>query len=167
MLFRSMDYPMSYNCADSIMIEIASVTPIYGGISFDRINNVGLQWPCPDKDHPGTKFLHKDKFPRGKGKFHPVNFVPPKEPEDKKLPFVLSTGRQLYQFHTGTMTRKSAVIDQVSPTGYVEINTADAARLGISNGDNVEVSTRRGSVITPAKVTDGIEIGRASCKERV
>jgi formate dehydrogenase (NADP+) alpha subunit len=156
---KKMDYPMSYTCADSIMDEIASVTPIYGGISYDRINDTGLQWPCPDKDHPGTKFLHKGKFSRGKGKFHPVNFMPPKEPEDKKFPFVLSTGRQLYQFHTGTMTRKSAVIDQVSPTGYVEINTADAAKLGISNGDNVEVSTRRGKVITPAKVTDGIEKG--------
>jgi len=156
---KKMDYPMSYDHAGNIMDEIASVAPIYGGISFDRIDDVGLQWPCFDKDHPGTKFLHNGKFSRGKGKFHPVSFIPAREPEDKEYPFVLSTGRQLYQFHTGTMTRKSAVIDQVSPTGYVEINTADAARLGISNGDNVEVSTRRGSVVTPAKVTDGIEKG--------
>ena len=154
-----MGYPMSYDCPSKIMEEIASVSPIYGGISYDRIDEVGLAWPCLDKDHPGTKFLHKGKFSRGKGKFHPVTFIPAKESTDKKYPFVLSTGRQLYQFHTGTMTRKSAVINQVSPTGYVEIQLDDAADLGISNGDRVEVKTRRGCVETNAKVTENIEPG--------
>ena len=152
-------YPMSYDSAGQIMDEIALVTPIYGGISFDRIDSVGLQWPCPDKDHPGTKYLHKGRFTRGKGKFHPVPFKAPAESPGRKFPFVLSTGRQLYQFHTGTMTRKSAAINQVSPTGYVEIQIEDAGKLGIADGDRVEVVTRRGKVSTLAKVTKNIEKG--------
>ncbi|MCJ7693166.1 MAG: formate dehydrogenase subunit alpha, partial [Sedimentisphaerales bacterium] len=134
-------YPMSYNNASEIMDEIASVSPIYGGMSFDRIESLGLQWPCLDKEHPGTRYLHKGKFTRGKGKFHAVEFKPPNEVPDKKYSFVLTTGRQLYQFHTGTMTRKSKAVNQVSPTGYVEINPADAAKLKITDGDTVEVIT--------------------------
>jgi formate dehydrogenase alpha subunit len=154
-----MGYPMSYEGANKIMDEIASVCPIYAGMSFDRIDAIGLQWPCLDKNHPGTRYLHKGTFKRGKGKFHAVEFVAADELPDEDYPFVLTTGRQLYQFHTGTMTRKSAAINQVSPTGYVEIHPEDAARLGISNGQKVEVATRRGRVITPAKVTNNIEEG--------
>jgi len=154
-----MGYRMQYDGAETIMNEIASVTPIYGGISFDRIDSVGLQWPCTDKDHPGTKYLHKEKFTRGMGKFHPVEFKAPAEEPSDEYPFVLSTGRQLYQFHTGTMTRKSAAINQVSPTGYVEIHIEDAGKLGIADGDSVEVVTRRGRVSTLAKVTRSIESG--------
>ena len=154
-----MGYPTGYNNAGEIMDEIASVSPIYGGISFDRIESVGLQWPCTDKNHPGTKYLHKGKFTRGKGKFHEVLYKAPKESPNDEYPFVLSTGRQLYQFHTGTMTRKSKVVNQVSPTGYVEIHPDDAERLEIANDDNVEVSTNRGKVATIAKVTDNIGAG--------
>jgi len=154
-----MGYPMAYGHADKIMDEIATVTPIYGGMSFERIDSVGLQWPCPDKGHPGTRFLHEGTFKRGKGKFHAVEYKAANELPDEKYPFVLTTGRQLYQFHTGTMTRKSAVINQVSPTGYVEIHPDDAARLEISSGENVEVITRRGKVNTPARVTSSIEKG--------
>ena len=154
-----MGYPMSYEGADKIMDEIAAVTPIYGGMSFERIDKVGLQWPCSDKNHPGTKFLHEGTFKRGKGKFHAVEFTAADELPDEKYPFVLSTGRQLYQFHTGTMTRKSAVINQVSPTGYVEIHPDDAAELGISSGESIEVITRRGKVATLARVTGNIEKG--------
>jgi formate dehydrogenase alpha subunit len=154
-----MGYPMSYEGAYKIMDEIVSVTPIYGGISFERIDSVGLQWPCPDKGHPGTRFLHKGTFKRGKGKFHAVEFIAADELPDEDYPFVLTTGRQLYQFHTGTMTRKSAVINQVSPTGYVEMHPDDAERLEISSGENVEVITRRGRVITPARVSSRIEKG--------
>jgi len=154
-----MGYPMSYDCAGRILDEIASVSPIYGGMSFDRIDSVGLQWPCPDKDHPGTRYLHKGKFTRGKGKFHAVEFKDPVELPSKKFPFVLSTGRLLYQFHTGTMTRKSSAINQVSPTGFVEIHTDDARRLDIADGQTVEVSTARGKVTTLAKVTPNIGRG--------
>ena len=154
-----MGYPMAYESASQIMEEIASVTPIYGGISFDRLDKAGLQWPCPDRQHPGTKYLHADRFTRGKGKFHAVEFKSPAEMPGEEFPFVLSTGRQLYQFHTGTMTRKSRAIHQVSPTGYVEIHADDAERLGIANDQMVEVTTSRGQVTTPARVTTSIEKG--------
>ncbi len=154
-----MGCPMRYECASEIMDEIASVSPIYGGIAFDRIEEIGLQWPCLDKDHPGTKYLHKRTFARGKGKFHAVEFKEPDEKPGNKFPFVLSTGRQLYQFHTGTMTRKSRAIHQVSPTGYVEIHCDDAKKLNIANGDAVKVITKRGKAVTNAKVTDKIEKG--------
>jgi formate dehydrogenase alpha subunit len=154
-----MGYPMTYGAAAQIMDEIAARTPIYGGISYDRLETTGLQWPCPNRQHPGTKYLHADRFTRGKGKFHAVAFKPPAETPGQEFPFVLSTGRQLYQFHTGTMTRKSRAIHQVSPTGYVEVHADDAERLGIVDGQMVEVSTRRGRVTTPARVTTGIEKG--------
>ncbi|MFA6426446.1 MAG: formate dehydrogenase subunit alpha [Phycisphaerae bacterium] len=158
-LAAKMGYNMHYNGSNNIMDEVASISPIYGGISFSRIDPLGIQWPCPHKEHPGTKYLHKDKFTRGKGKFHPVQFRLPAESVSEQYPFVLSTGRLLYQFHTGTMTRKSPAINQVSPTGYVEINSDDADRLGINSGDNVLVSTVRGNVTTLAKVTNDIEKG--------
>jgi formate dehydrogenase alpha subunit len=154
-----MGYAMSYEGADEVMDEIADLCPIYGGISFERIETVGLQWPCLDKEHPGTRYLHEGMFKRGKGKFHAVEFAAAAELADKEYPFVLTTGRQLYQFHTGTMTRKSAVINQVSPTGYVEIHPDDAVELGISDGGNVEVMTRRGKVNTLARVTGNIAKG--------
>jgi len=144
--------PMQYENASEIMDEIASVSPLYGGIAFDRIESVGLQWPCLDRDHPGTKYLHKGQFKRGKGKFHPVCFKEPAELPSKKFPFVLSTGRQLYQYHTGTLSRKSPAIHQKSPTGYVEIHFKDAEKYGIKDGDTVEVSTARGKVTTKASV---------------
>lgn len=153
-------YPMHYDHPSEIMDEIASVTPIYGGISFDRIDKGGLAWPCPDKNHPGTPYLHKGTFKRGQGKFHPVEFHEPDEMPDDRYPLILSTGRLLYQFHTGTMSRKSKPIDQVSPTGFVEINPEDAEKLGIHNGDLVQVFTRRGKVRTTARVTAETAKGR-------
>ena len=150
--------PMQYESASEIMDEIASLSPIYGGISYDRIESVGLQWPCLDKDHPGTKYLHKDEFKRGKGKFHPVLFREPAELPDKNFPFILSTGRQLYQYHTGTLSRKSTAIHQKSPTGYVEIHFKDAMECGIEDGDSVEVATTRGKVTTKASV--GTQVAR-------
>jgi predicted molibdopterin-dependent oxidoreductase YjgC len=152
-------YHMAFKDAAAIMDEIAFVSPIYGGIAYNRIESVGLQWPCPDYTHPGTVYLHKDTFKRGKGKFHAAPYRPPAEEPDEEYPFVLSTGRQLYQFHTGTMTRKSKAIHQVSPTGYVEIHAGDAAKLGIANDDQVSVSTRRGRITTHALVTERVVRG--------
>jgi len=152
-------FEMHYENASQIMGEIASVSPIYGGISFERIEKVGLQWPCPDKNHPGMKYLHKDKFTRGKGKFHPVHFKEPAELPGKEFPFVLSTGRLLYQYHTGTLTRRVPAINQKSPTGYVEIHFQDAREYGIKDGDPVEVSTRRGKVTTIASVGTAVAKG--------
>jgi len=154
-----MGYPMKYRGPKAIMNEIASLTPIYGGIAYNRIEKVGLQWPCPDKNHPGTRYLHAGAFKRGRGKFHPVQYKPASETTDEQYPFLLSTGRQLYQFHTGTLTRKSNAINQVSPTGYIEINPDDAQRLGIAAGESVEVSTKRGTVVTEARVTTEVAKG--------
>ncbi|MFC1734878.1 formate dehydrogenase subunit alpha [Candidatus Hydrogenedentota bacterium] len=152
-------YEMDYADASKIMDEIASVSPIYAGIAHNRLENLGLQWPCLDKEHPGTKFLHEGTFKRGNGKFHAVEFIEPAELPDDEYPLVLSTGRQLYQFHTGTMSRKSRAIHQVSPTGYVEINPTDAEARGVVDGAQVQVATRRGEVTTVARVTDAITKG--------
>lgn len=156
---RAMGYPMAYDNSAAIMDEIASVSPIYGGISHERIESVGLQWPCADKNHPGTKFLHEGTFKRGKGKFHAVPYRDPDELTSSDFPFVLTTGRELYQYHTGTLTRRSPAIDQKSPTGYVEIHPGDAKKLGITHGEDVEVETSRGRVTTPARITRGIGKG--------
>ena len=158
-LSAEMGYPMAYSHPAEIMDEIASLTPIYGGMFYDRLDDVGIQWPCPDKEHVGTRFLHKGTFKRGKGRFHAVEFREPAELPDKKYPLILSTGRILYQFHTGTLSRKSAAIAQVSPTGYVEIHPDDAKKYGIREGDEVKVTTRRGKVTTLASITPTVSKG--------
>ena len=155
----AMGYPMSYAGAGEIMDEIAALTPIYGGMSYGRLEDEGLQWPCLDGEHPGTVYLHKDRFAKGKGTFHGVRFRDPAEVPDAEYPFILSTGRQLYQFHTGTLTRKSPVIDQRSPTGYVEISCEDARELGIADNAHVVVSTRRGEVVTRARLGENVASG--------
>lgn len=149
-----MGYEMKYNSPSEIMGEIAEVTPIYGGMSYDRLEGEGLQWPCPDKDHPGTKILHKGKFSRGLGKIHAIEFRPPFEMPDDEYPLLLTTGRMLYHFHTGTMSRRSAGLDELHPEGNVEISPVDADRLGIADEDMVEVESRRGKILVKAWVTD-------------
>jgi len=156
-LASRMDYQMSYDNATSIMTEISKLTPSYAGISYERLEKEGgLQWPCPDSSHPGTKFLHKDKFARGKGKFQPVKYQPPDEEPDEKYPFLLTTGRMLYHYHTGSMTRRSKGLDEICKEGYVEINPQDATSLGINDGEIVTVSSRRGKIKIKAKVTERI-----------
>jgi formate dehydrogenase alpha subunit len=153
-LSRRMGYPMNYESPKEIMREIAQVTPSYGGISYERIERVGIQWPCPTPDHPGTPFLHKDRFTRGRGLFFPVKYQPPPEEPDEEYPFYLSTGRILYQYHTGSMSRRSIGLVERAPHCEVEISTRDAERLGIANGGTVVVESRRGSIQARAKVTD-------------
>ncbi|MEM2875783.1 MAG: molybdopterin-dependent oxidoreductase, partial [Candidatus Bathyarchaeia archaeon] len=151
---QKMGYPMNFSSPAEIMNEIARVTPIYGGISYDRLENGGLQWPCPDKDHPGTQYLHKDRFTRGKGRFHPVEYKPPAESTDTEYPFLLTTGRVLQHFHTGTLTRKANVLNVLVSECSVEINPKDASRLGIKDGDKIRIISRRGEIITRAKLTE-------------
>src|SRR3989338_7213495 len=128
-LAKKMGYRMDYESTAAIMDEIASLPPIYTGISHKRLGNFGLQWPVLDKKHNGTKILHKDKFTRGKGKFHAVEFREPDELVNKEYPFILTTCRILEQFHTRTMTGESATLDSEEPHGYVEINPDDASAL--------------------------------------
>ncbi len=155
---NAMGYQMNYASPAEIMDEIASLTPSYGGISFARLEKNGLQWPCPTPDHPGTPFLHGEKFSRGLGKFHAVEHIPPDEQPDEQYPFILTTGRRLYHYHTGTMTRIGMLGVQM-PGDYLEINCADAERLKINDGDKVKVTSRRGAIEIPAKITDTVPPG--------
>jgi predicted molibdopterin-dependent oxidoreductase YjgC len=145
-----------------IMDEIAHVTPSYGGISFDRLEGAGLQWPCPTKEHAGTKYLHAEKFARGKGKFTPLEYKPPAEIPDKDYPLILTTERSLYHFHTGTMTRKVKGLNAVAPEELVEINPADASKLGVEDKEIVKLISRRGEITARAKVSDVTPVGVVS-----
>lgn len=143
-----------YATSADILDEAATIAPIYGGITSTRLaRGEQLSWPCPTPDHPGTKYLHADgKFSRGKGKFFAVEALLPAEQPDEEYPLILTTGRVLYHYHTGTMTRRSEGLDWRMPGGYVEVNRKDAEALGIADGDPVKVISRRGEVSTKAKV---------------
>lgn len=156
---KRVGYDMDYNNTEEIMAEIAEVSPIYGGIYYDRLGELGLQWPCPDRSHPGTKFLHAGEFARGKGKFYPVHHTPPVEEMDFDYQFIMMTGRMLYHYHSGTMTRNSAAIDEFESDAYIEISNEDAEKLGIEYGDRVKVSSRRGEVETYARIGDRVAPG--------
>lgn len=149
-----------YSSPAEIMDEIASVTPIYGGVVFERIEDIGLQWPCPSKEHPGTPYLHKGKFSRDKGKFFAIEFKEPAELPDADYPFILTTGRTIFHYHTGTMTRKTEALNREVPTGYIEINSKDAEKLNITEGEKVFVKSRRGKievkVLKTGKVPEGV-----------
>ena len=159
MIASAMGYTMKYNSAAEIMEEIASVTPSYAGISYARLEQGSLQWPCPAPDHPGTRFLHVGKFTKGLGKFHPVEHIPPDEMPDQEYPYVLSTGRRRYHYHTGTMTHRTGALEVFYPDEYLEINYADAEKLNICDGDIVKVSSRRGNVEIKARITDMVTPG--------
>jgi formate dehydrogenase alpha subunit len=148
-----MGYSMNYGSPEEIMEEIARLTPIYGGIHYDRLGEGGLQWPCPDRDHPGTPYLHKDGFARGKGLFHSVEFVSPRELPDDTYPFLLSTGRVLHHYNSGTMTRKVPGLQQLYPEPLVDINPTDARELGVEEGSMVKVSSRRGELVAKVHLT--------------
>jgi formate dehydrogenase alpha subunit len=153
-LATRMGYPMSYQSPAEVFDEMAGLTPLYAGLSHQRLEPHGLQWPCPASDHPGTKFLHKERFTRGLGKFHAVPFRPAVELPDEEYPFVLTTGRILYHYHTGTMSRRSRALDQHRPRASVEINPADAEKLGCRSGDRLRLTSRRGEVEVEAEVTE-------------
>ncbi|OGV61853.1 MAG: formate dehydrogenase subunit alpha [Lentisphaerae bacterium RIFOXYB12_FULL_65_16] len=155
----AMGYPMSYAHPGEIWDEMARLSPSLAGISYERIDKVGLSWPCPSKDHPGTQFLHKGSFPRGKGLFHVIRHRPPAEEPDKDYPLILSTGRTLYNYNVGNMTLKSPAISQKQSQNFVEMHQEDAARLGIQDGDMVRVVTRRGAVTVAARVACKVNPG--------
>ena len=148
---RRMGLPMDYQNSREIMNEIASVTPSYGGITYERLENKSLHWPCPDMNHPGTPVLHKETFPSGKGIFHAIEYILPSEPTSKNYPLLLTTGRVLYHYHTGTMTMKTSGLNSLSPDCFIELTPDDADRYGISDGEIVEITSKRGSVQARAK----------------
>jgi len=155
----ALGFPMKYRDPAAIMQEIAGLVPQYGGVDFVRIEGNGLCWPCKTPQDPGTPILHQTTFTRGKGKFHAVEFIVPSESPDKDYPLILTTGRMLYHYHTGSMTRRVDAIHEHRPTGYVEVNPADAARIGLANGSKAKVSTRRGEILIDVHVDEVVPVG--------
>lgn len=144
----------NFSHPSEIMQEIASLTHQYGGITYQRLGDIGLQWPCPDNDSNGTPILHVNTFVRGKGRFTPVSYQPPPELPDKEYPLILTAGRSLYHYDTGTLTRKVLGLNALEPEAAAEINPADAHKLKINDGDMVKIISRRGQVSTRTKVTE-------------
>ena len=143
----------AYDGPADIFAEMATLTPQYAGMSHERLESGGIQWPCPTSDHPGTAVLHMGKFTRGRGLFIALDYRPPAELPDEEYPYLLSTGRILFHWHGGTMSRRSPGLDAIAPEAEAEIHPADAKRLGLDNDDLVRVFSRRGSVIAVTKVT--------------
>lgn len=152
-------YEEYYVDPSEIMDEIAACTPSYGGISYKRLKKESLQWPCTNKNHPGTKYLHKNTMARGKGLFVPIDYEESKELPDEKYPLILTTGRMLYQYHTRTMTGKIEGLSEIAGKSYIEISPQTAKIYNIKNGEKIKVSSRRGSVESYAKVTEKINPG--------
>jgi len=150
---QKMGYDMSYGNSQDIFKEIAVVTPSYKGITWDRIDKIGIHWPCPNETHEGTPILHTTQFTRGKGMFHAIDHSPPAELPDKEYPYILTTGRVLYHYHTGTMTMKTKGLNILSPECFVEISSADAQKLGLGTGSMVDVASRRGKISAKLKVS--------------
>jgi formate dehydrogenase major subunit/formate dehydrogenase alpha subunit len=144
---------MRYSDPSQVMDEIASLTPIYGGVAYDRLDRHGLQWPCPDKSHSGTPILHMENFTRGLGRFSPAVYRPPAEVADDEYPFVLTTGRTYFHWHTGTMTRRTHLLDREERTPFIEIHPDDAGQLDVRERDELLVTSRRGEIRVAARVT--------------
>lgn len=154
-LAARLGYPMFYAHPSEIWDEVARNTPILAGISYERLEQEGgLQWPCPTPDHPGTKFLHQDLFVSGKGQLALVDHIPPAEQPDKEYPLLLTTGRRRPLYHTNTQTSRARGILEMSPYELAEMNPGDAAELGLSDGEAVQVVSRRGRVRTRVRITD-------------
>ena len=143
-----------YKKPQDIFEEIRKAAPSYAGITYKRLEKELIQWPCPAIDHPGTQYLHKDKFSRGLGLLTPIDYTVPAEETDKEYPLILTTGRLLEHFHSGTMSRNSKVLDETVPEGFIEIHPNDASNFNIADGEVVSVSTRRGSIRIKAKVLE-------------
>lgn len=153
-LMNKLGYEANYKDVSEVMDEIASLTPIYGGMDYKRIDLKGLQWPCPDKNHPGTKFLHGEKFSRGKGLFKAAEYIKSAELPDADYPLLMTTGRNLYHYHTRSMTGRVEGLNIMSPESYIEVNPFNSKKLEIEHGEKVRVISRRGQIETTVRVTD-------------
>jgi formate dehydrogenase major subunit/formate dehydrogenase alpha subunit len=150
----------NYHSPVDILAEINALTPSYAGITWSRLEHgERLQWPVPNHEHPGTPILHMNKFARGVGKFAPLEDIPPAEVPDEEYPMLLSTGRVLYHWHGGSMTRRSAGLAAVYSQPLVEVNPEDAVRLGLKNRDRLQMSSRRGSLQAEAWITERVPPG--------
>jgi len=149
-----------YQTPQDVMAEINALTPSYAGVTYRRLEaGAQLQWPVPDEGHPGTPILHTAKFTRGLGRFAAVDHVPPGERPDDEYPMVMTTGRVLYHWHGGEMTRRASGLLAVYPEALVEVSVEDAQRLGVADGDMVRLVSRRGAVEAKAWITDRVSRG--------
>jgi len=148
-----------YDTAEDVFKEIITLTPSYAGLTYQRLEGGGISWPCPTEDHEGTLFLHGEKFTRGLGKFHGVEYEPAAEGPDNDYPFILTTGRNLYHYHTSTMTARSKSINEHISEDTLRINPVDAGDLGVADGDKVKVASRRGEIEVKAELTDTVGKG--------
>jgi formate dehydrogenase alpha subunit len=158
-LSRRMGYEMQYNSTEDIFEEIRSLLPQYRGITYKRLEEVGLQWPVPDKKHPGTPVLHTKEFVRGRGLFIPEDYVPPVEKVDEEYPLYFTTGRDLARYNFSSMTGKTPEINVICPEARAEMHPADANRFAVDDGDTVRLSSRRGSVDMKVTITDRSQEG--------
>jgi predicted molibdopterin-dependent oxidoreductase YjgC len=145
--------------AAEVFTEITQCWVGMAGMSYERLDGESLAWPCPDFDHPGTPILHEAGFPRGKAWLSAITWNGPAETADEKYPLVLTTGRVLYQYHTGTMTRRSEVLENSAPSAYVEMNPADAEELKLADNEMVCATSRRGRIELAVRITDRVDKG--------
>jgi formate dehydrogenase alpha subunit len=155
---KRLGYPMDASPAE-VMDEFGRVWPALAGVTFDRLDRQGIQWPCPSKDHAGTEYLYRDGFPKGKVSFTKVEYCPPAEITDEEYPFILTTGRNLFQYHSGSMTRRVKTIEAHAGEPYVEINPLDSGKIGIKDGETITVISRRGRIDIKARVTSRVSEG--------
>lgn len=149
-----------FDSPKEIMREIASLTASYAGITYERLDRGEvLQWPCPNESHPGTPFLYEKGFARGKGKFFAIDYQPPHELPDDAYPFLLTTGRIPFHFHGGSMTRRIETLNREVPTGYMNISSEDAHKLGVKEGQTVKVRSRRGEISIHARISEEVQPG--------
>ncbi len=158
-LSAKMGYKMGYKSAEDIFDEVASLNDHYAGITYQRIEKTGLQWPVPDTNHPGTPILHIGRFTRGRGLFIPEDYTDPMEMPDNEYPLILTTGREVEQYNFGSMTRKTRSIEKLCPECFAEVSPQDAAHYGIGNNDWIQLTSRRGTVKVRALVTDRSQDG--------
>ena len=156
-IMNRLGYEKTYKDAEEIFNELRTVTPSYAGITYDRIEDEGIQWPCPNEEHPGTVFLHGGKFARGKGLFVGIEYEESKELPDEEYPLILTTGRILYHYHTRSMTGRVDGLNKKAPESFIEIHPDTASGVGIEEGDMVEVASRRGTIKVVAKVSDIVD----------
>ena len=158
-LMNRLGLEAAYKGPEDIFEEIRRVAPSYAGITYARIEEEGISWPCPSEDHGGTPILHVGKIARGAGLFKPVQWQPSPELGQEEYPDTMTTGRILYQFHTRTMTAKSPGIEAIASENFVEIHPDMAAAKGIQEGDLVTIASKRGIISVKACITDRVDPG--------
>lgn len=158
-LLERLGRPEQFTTAEDVFNEMRMLTPTHTGITYERLENGGLQWPCPSEEHSGTPILHAGRCMRGAGKFVPLTHKEPAELPDAEYPLTLTTGRVVAHYHTATMTRRCFGLAGTWPEELVEIHPSDAAEYGIEDGDLIEVRSRRGAAKGRAWVTRRVRRG--------